>query len=220
MAKTIFIPCRSKADIELVADNILEKVDFKKIGLVTTAQFVDDLKGIKKRLKAKGKTVIVSPGRPNPGQVLGCDAKAASGPGAKGAEAYVYIGTGHFHPLRVALETGKPTYIAHPSGGIEKVSDELVMKHKKIRAARMYRFDEAKVVGILVSTKPGQNRMKKALELKKKLAGKKETFIFAANEIKPDYLIGYNVDAWVNTACPRITEDAFEKPMVDISEIK
>lgn len=215
MIRTVFIPCRSKADIELVVDNILEKVPCEKIGLITTAQFVCDLKEIKKRLEKAGKSVVISPGRPNPGQVIGCDARAA-----KGADCYVYLGTGHFHPLKVALETGKPVYMAHPSGGIEKIPDELVMKHKKIQAARLHRFKEARVIGILVSTKPGQSRMKKALELKKRLEkGGKEAFIFAANELKPDYLIGYKIDAWVNTACPRITEDRFDKPVVDISEI-
>lgn len=217
MTNTLFIPCRSHADIELVVDNILEKVLFEKIGLVTTAQFVGDLSEIKKRLEKAGKKTIIAPGRPNPGQVLGCDAQAALNCGD--ADAYVYLGTGHFHPLKVAIVTGKPTYMVHPSGGIEKVPDELILKHQKIRAARAHQFKEARSVGVLVSTKPGQNRMKQALALKKKLLGKKETFIFAANEIKPDYLIGYNVDAWVNTACPRIAEDAFDKPVVDISEI-
>jgi 2-(3-amino-3-carboxypropyl)histidine synthase len=215
MVKTIFIPCRSKADVELVADNILEKIDCKKIGLVTTAQFVNDLKEIKKRLEKAGKTVLISPGRPNLGQVLGCDARAA-----KGADCYVYIGTGHFHPLRVAVETRKLVFIAYPSGGIERVSEETIMKHEKIKAARLHGFKEADTVGVLVSTKPGQNRMKQALSLKRKLAGKKETFIFAANEIKPDYLLGYDVDAWVNTACSRISEDKFDKPIVDISEVE
>lgn len=214
MPKTIFIPCRSKADVELVADNILEKVECKKIGLVTTAQFVEDLDEIRKRLEKAGKTVVISLGRPNPGQVLGCDARAA-----KGADCYIYIGTGHFHPLRVALETGKPVYMAHPSGGIERVSDDEIMKHEKIKAARLHRFKEARTVGVLVSTKPGQNRMEQAMGLREKLRGEKETFIFAANEIKPDYLTGYDVDAWVNTACPRMAEDRFEKPVVDISEI-
>jgi 2-(3-amino-3-carboxypropyl)histidine synthase len=214
MTKTLFIPCRSKAEVELVADNIIEKVRFDRIGLVTTAQFVDDLPEIKSLLEKAGKTVIISPGRPNAGQILGCDARAASG-----ADCYVYIGTGRFHPLNVAIKTGKPTYMAHPSGGIEKIHEELIIKHQKIRAAWMHRFKEAKTIGVLVSTKPGQNRMAQALELKKKLAGSKETFIFAANEIKPDCFIGYNVDAWVNTACPRIGEDAFDRPVVDISDV-
>jgi 2-(3-amino-3-carboxypropyl)histidine synthase len=108
----------------------------------------------------------------------------------------------------------------HPSGGVERIHEELIIKHQKIKAAWMHRFKEAKTVGILVSTKPGQERMKQALGLKAKLAGSKETFIFAANEIKPDCFVGYNVDAWVNTACPRIGEDAFDRPVVDISDVE
>ena len=214
MTKTIFIPCRSHADIELVVNNILEKVEFDNIGLVTTAQFVGDLVEIKKKLEDAGKTVVINPGRPNAGQVLGCDARAA-----RGADAYVYLGTGHFHPTRVAIETEKPVYMVHPSGGIELLSAEYLMKHQMIRAARVHRFNEAKIVGIMVSTKPGQNRMKQALDLKEKLKGK-EVFIVAANELRPEYLLGYKVDAWVNTACPRISEDKFDVAVVDISEIQ
>ena len=213
MTKTIFIPCRAEANVELVVDNILEKVDFEKICLVTTAQFVDDLPKIKGKLEKSGKEIVINPGRPNPGQVLGCDARAA-----KGADVYVYIGTGHFHPTRVAMETEKPVFMVHPSGGIERLSDDYLMKQKKIKAAKLHRFKEARTVGIMVSTKPGQNRIKEALELKEKLS--KDCFIFAANELNPNNLVGYNVDVWVNTACPRISEDSFEKPVVDISDIK
>ncbi len=217
--KTIFIPCRSSADIELAVDNILEKVPFERIGLVTTAQYVHQLKEIQTRLNKNGKNAIIAPGRPNPGQVLGCDAGAARGAASKGADCIVYLGTGHFHPLRAAMDTGLPTYMTHPSGGIEIISNELLMKHAKIKAARMHYFNLAKRVGILVSTKPGQSRMKQALNLREKLKGVKETFIFAANEIKPEYLEGYDVDAWVSTGCPRIAEDRFNRPVVDISEV-
>jgi 2-(3-amino-3-carboxypropyl)histidine synthase len=213
MAETIFIPCRSKANVELVVENILEKVDSEKIGLVTTAQFVDDLPEIKKELEKADKEVIINEGRPNPGQVLGCDARAA-----KGADAYVYVGTGHFHPLKVAMETKKPVFMAHPSGGIEQVSEDQIMKHEKIRAARLHRFKEAKTVGIMVSTKPGQNRMEEALKLKEELD--KEAFVFAANELNPSNLLGYGVDIWVNTACPRIAEDRFERPVLNLGDLK
>jgi len=214
VTKTIFIPCRAQADVEQVVKDILKGVKESKVGLVTTAQFVHQLDEIKKKLEQGSKEVIISKGRPNPGQVIGCDAHAA-----KGADCYVYLGTGYFHPLRVAVETGKPVYTVHPKGGVEEISQEQIMKHAKIRAARVHKFKEAKKIGILVSTKPGQNRVKEALKLKEKLKGEKETFIFVANEIKPDYFVGYDVDAWVNTACLRIAEDIFDKPVVDISEI-
>jgi 2-(3-amino-3-carboxypropyl)histidine synthase len=214
MVKTLFVPARGQANIQEVVNSILAGVLIKKIGLVTTAQFVSQLPKIKERLEQNGKEVIISAGRPNPGQVLGCDCRAA-----KGAECYAYIGTGRFHPQNVARKTGRPTYIIHPMGGLEKISEEEVMRYEKIRAAKLHRYKEAKTIGVLVSTKPGQNRFEAALKLKNDLKGKKETFIFVANEIKPDYFVGYNVNAWVNSACLRIAEDDFDKPVVDISEI-
>jgi 2-(3-amino-3-carboxypropyl)histidine synthase len=215
MVKTIFIPCRSKADICAVAESILREVPVGCIGLVTTAQFVEDLQEIKKRLESVGKKVVISPGRPNPGQVLGCDAGAA-----KDADAYVYIGTGRFHATKVAAETGKPVFMAHPKGGIERLPEGDAMKLAKMRAARLHKLKEAKTVGIMVSTKPGQSRMKQALELKKDMEREgKEAFIVVANELRPEYLLGYKVDVWVNTACPRIAEDSFDVPVVDIGEI-
>lgn len=217
--KTIFIPCRAQADVELVVGDIVKKVDFERIGLVTTAQFVHELDEIKEGLEKAGKKVFIAPGRPNPGQVLGCDAQAAKGAAGKGAECIVYLGTGRFHPLRAAEETGLPTYMVHPSGGMGEVSKDQLMKHRKIRAARVHRFKEAKTVGILVSTKPGQERFEEALKLKERFK-EKEAFVFVANELNPGYFTGYGVDAWVNTACPRIAEDLFGKPVADVSEIK
>ncbi len=223
MVKTIFIPCRAQADVKLVVESILENVDYEKLGLVTTAQYVHQLDEIREKLERGGKTVMISAGRPNPGQIIGCDARAAGGDSrgtAAEPDCYVYLGTGRFHPLRVAEETGKPVYAVKPSGELEKISEKELMKCAKIRAARMDGFKRAEKVGIIVSAKPGQSRMGKAIELRKKLEREKQTFIFIANEIKPDYFTGYDIDAWVNTACLRIGEDAFEKPVVDISEIE
>jgi 2-(3-amino-3-carboxypropyl)histidine synthase len=214
MVKTIFIPCRSKADISAVVESILRRVPFKCVGLVTTTQFIDDLPQIKERLESVGKRVIISPGRPNPGQILGCDAGAA-----RGADAYVYIGTGRFHAMRVASETGKPVFMAHPKGGIERL-DEDAMKLAKMRAARLHKLKEAKTVGIMVSTKPGQCRMRQALELKRDMEKEgKEAFIVAANELRPENLIGYKVDLWINTACPRIAEDSFDVAIICMGEV-
>ncbi len=222
MTRTVFIPCRARADVKAVVESVLENVPQKRIGLVSTAQFAHQLEEIEKGLEEGGKTALIAPGRPNPGQVLGCDARAAGGQsrGTPGEpDCYVYLGTGRFHPLRVAEETGKPAYAVKPGGELEKVSKRELMRRAKRRAARIDAFKRAGRVGIIVSTKPGQSRMGRALKLKEELEPEKQTFIFIANEIKPDSFAGYDVDAWVSTACPRIAEDSFEAPMVDISEI-
>ncbi|MBN2517492.1 MAG: diphthamide synthesis protein [Candidatus Altiarchaeota archaeon] len=216
MARTVFIPVRAEANVDLVVENILEKVTAKRIGLVTTAQYVHVLADMKRGLEGGGKKVSIQPGRPNPGQILGCDARAGMGD----VDCFVYVGSGRFHPLAVAYKTEKPVYIAHPSGGLEQISGEEVFKYQKRKYARISKFKDARKIGIIVSTKPGQQKLKHAVELRDRLKGEgKETFIFVANEIKPENLVGFEVDVWVSTACPRIVDDHFEKPIVDISDI-
>jgi len=221
--KTVFIPCRAVVAPGPISEAILKGVKEKSVCLVTTAQFVHMLDEVKKtledpRLKTEDrKQVTVNLGRPNPGQVLGCDARAACG---GKAECVVYIGTGRFHALRAAVEADKPVYMVRPTGEVEKVSKRDVMAFQKKRYARLSKLEDAGTVGIVVSTKPGQEKMKDALQIQSKLRKQgKKAFIFAANEIKPQNLDGFKVDAWVSTACPRIAEDRFEKPVVDSYEL-
>lgn len=211
--KTLFIPCRAKADPQRIARAISKGVKEKSICLITTAQFVHILDEIGGLLAEGGKEVVVNLGRPNPGQVLGCDARAAC---RGSSECIVYIGTGRFHALRAAVKAQKPVYMVRPTGELEVVSKRDLIAFEKKRYARLSKLDDARTVGIIVATKPGQEKMAEALELKKKLAkdGKK-TFIFAANEIKPQNFDGFKVDAWVSTACPRIAEDRFEKAVIN-----
>ena len=39
------------------------------------------------------------------------------------------------------------------------------------------------------------------------------------NEITDDKLMGLKVDAFINTACPRITDMPFSKPMINAEDI-
>jgi 2-(3-amino-3-carboxypropyl)histidine synthase len=78
-------------------------------------------------------------------------------------------------------------------------------------------------VGILVSTKPGQNRLKRAIFLKKKLEAEgKKVFVFVANEIVPESLLDFpDIEAWINTACYRLIDDSerFERPIVNLDDL-
>ena len=40
------------------------------------------------------------------------------------------------------------------------------------------------------------------------------------DEIRDDKLLGLDVDAFVNTACPRIVEDKFSKPILNPEDLK
>jgi len=69
----------------------------------------------------------------------------------------------------------------------------------------------SKEVGVLVSTKPGQNQIKKAYELERKYPDKNfyfllfDTIDFTELENFPF------IECFVNTACPRIAYDEAEK---------
>jgi 2-(3-amino-3-carboxypropyl)histidine synthase len=92
------------------------------------------------------------------------------------------------------------------------------------RHAAITRAHDAAVFGIIVSKKIGQERMDMARGLKA-LAEKhdRRASIFIMDLVSPEFLEGYRVDAWVNTACPRIAiEDVlqYKQPMLTPQEFE
>ena len=76
-------------------------------------------------------------------------------------------------------------------------------------------FLNADKAGILVSTKPGQENLKEAIEFKKKT--KKKTYIFICNNINTSEFENFGLKAWVNTACPRL--DMNDYRIVNLSQL-
>jgi len=192
----------------------------KKIGLVSTLQFLGSLEKARKYLEEKGKVVKIGNGKFNQGQILGCDVSAAKSI-EKDVEAFLYIGSGNFHPLGLAMQTEKPVYFLDVEKGEITVVDKEKFLKQKYAAIALAK--DAKTFGILVSVKPGQLNLKLAKEIKKKLEAKgKKAYILVFNEIKPEKLIGLELDCYVNTACPRIAIDNrtdFKKPILNPDEI-
>jgi 2-(3-amino-3-carboxypropyl)histidine synthase len=201
--KILHIPAISKIKIELSKEQIAKLP--KKLGIVTTIQHLQEIESLAKKI-----------GAINAGQILGCDVSRAEKIKDK-VDAYLYVGTGEFHPLGVARATKKDVYIFNPfSKAISKISNEDIIKYEKKRKAALVKFLSAKRVGILVSTKKGQSNMKKALELSKKKD--KEYFIFAFDTlIEPELENFPFIECWVNTACPRIADG--KANIINIDEI-
>ncbi len=200
--KIMLINAKYKKDIK----EVLKKAKiYGKVGILTTAQHMHQLKDAKKILK---NSVIG-------GQVIGCNIKNAEKIKNK-VDCFLFIGSGEFHPLEVALRTGKEVYIANPySNQVTKISKEEIEKKKKERKGKYIKFLNARKVGILVSTKPGQYNLKKALELKNKI--KKECYIFLFNTLREEELENFpDIDIFINTACPRIE---FKK-IINLQDIK
>src|SRR5213594_3416846 len=91
----------------------------KRVGLLTTTQFRHWLPAIQAHLEKKGHVVRI--GEPDrrvayAGQLLGCDYHTATVVEGD-VDGYLYIGTGDFHPLGVAILVDKPVIIADPERG-------------------------------------------------------------------------------------------------------
>ena len=195
----------------------------KTIGLATTVQFLDYIDEIKGHLESNGKIVFADRMRQKyEGQLLGCDTGAAEKIKEK-VDAFLYIGTGIFHPLGIALNIDKDVFCYDPINALlSKIDRKAVERYNKKRKGAYLKFMEATEIGILVSLKPGQNNFKKAVELKSQLKDK-NCCIFAFDTLDFNQLENFPfIQCWVNTACNRILDDydKFPKPLVDLSDIE
>ena len=193
---TIFVPARAKVDALKVLKKI--KVKEKKIGLLSTIQFRDQLEKVKEFLEKKGYEVHIG------GQVVGCNANNALKIKDK-VDIYLYIGSGEFHPIEL-VDRGSiaDVYIVNPfSEKITKFTKKDLEMIKKRKDGKISKFLMSKKIGILVSTKPGQEFFKTALNLVKRLD--KESYVFLDNEIDLNQLENFNdIEFWINTACKRL----------------
>ncbi len=216
-----YVELREDYDPIPVLERELNKIKEKRIGLISSLQFLDSLEKAKKFLEEKGKIVKIGKGKLYPGQILGCDISSAKEIENE-IEAFLYIGSGKFHPLGVALKTEKPVYILD----VEKneISDLKGIKEKflKQKYTAIGLAKNAKRIGILVSIKSGQLNLELAKKIKKRLEEKgKRVYILIFNKIKPEKLEGLELDCYINTACPRIAIEnraEFKKPILNPDE--
>jgi 2-(3-amino-3-carboxypropyl)histidine synthase len=137
-------------------------------------------------------------------QVLGCSRPKFS----KDTEAVLLIGSGRFHGVSLAFESKLPIYILE-SNELRKISDEEIYAFEKRKKSSYMRFLNAEKVGILVSSKPGQENLKKALSMKENLKDKK-SYLFISNDLDTRQFENFSdITAWINTACPRLDFEGF-----------
>ncbi|MCL5429960.1 MAG: diphthamide biosynthesis enzyme Dph2 [Candidatus Marsarchaeota archaeon] len=221
-----YVPYYIDAPLEILEESLKELSGFGTISIVTTVQHIHQLDKVKGFYEKNGKKVII--GKPfgfakANGQILGCDVGSASSVD-KLVDAHVYFGGGLFHPLGALLNTTKPFVAIEPfENKVERI-DGLRETYRKRSRGKIMRAIEARRFGILVSTKNGQHNMNLAAILKKKLEGNGlDAAILVANTF--DFMSLNNMlefDAFVNTACPRVSIDDIErtrKPLLSANEL-
>lgn len=213
--KVVFLEARMSSDPKEVVEKSIPLFRSKKIGVTTTVQHVHKLDRVIEVLKEHGIEGFVGPasGRTkHPGQVLGCSYSSARD---LDLDEYLFIGTGQFHPLGVALATGKRVVTADPIAGIVSLIDPDPMLRRRFGV--ITRAADAKRFAVLVSKKPGQRRMELARRLKDlgEARGLEMILVYLDN-IEPDRLLNLGVEAAISTSCPRVALDDTAKYMIPI----
>jgi len=146
-------------------------------------------------------------------QVLGCsDIKT-------NAEAVLLIGEARFHALNLALSSNKPVII-FDNHSVSSITEKEIEEIKKRNKGKYLRFLSSDNVGILISSKPGQNNIETATKLKKQLEKKgKKAYLFISDNINVSELENFqDIQIWINTACRGLSQDSMK--IVDYSIIK
>jgi 2-(3-amino-3-carboxypropyl)histidine synthase len=198
----------------------------ERIGLITTVQHIHQLEPVKVWLEEHGKKVWIGKGDgriKHSGQVLGCNVSSARSV-ASAVEQYLYLGSGDFHPLAVSLETGKGVIVVDPL--LREVRDMEALRDKILRQRHgaIALAQTAQTFGIIVSSKIGQRRSELAQRMVALLQerGKKACLLIMDN-VSPEQLLAFQVDAFVSTACPRLAIDdymRFKRPMLTPLELE
>ncbi len=175
-----------------------------RVGLVATIQFLGFLNSIKKEIEKNGKKAIIG------GQILGCDSNNALKIKDK-VDCFLFIGSGKFYILRIAMNLDRemPIFNLNPlSSELTKFDWQEIRKLKQKQKAQEIRILSADRVGIFVSTKSGQLHLDRALKIKEDLEKKdKKAYIFMADLLDQNQFENFDVQAWVNTACPGLFYD-------------
>ena len=220
--KIIYVPLFSNVDPYPIMEESLEEFedpeDDPNVGLVTTAQHMNLFGDMVEWLEERGYDVHTRKGDDRltyEGQVLGCNYASAD----IDADQIMYVGGGKFHPLGLAMEhPDKKVVIADPVNNVVKVAD--TEKFMKQRYGAVHRAMDADKWGVIFCTKIGQGRWEIAEEI---VENNENAYLITMDEVTPDRLRNFAMDAFVNTGCPRITTDdgpRFHKPMLTPQEYK
>jgi len=222
---TIYVETRALTNIIESLEKALPLLNnYSKIGLATSVQHIHTLNETCNFLTRAGKTVMLGKAGnvEYAGQVIGCDYSNVKSI-ADEVDAYLFVGGGIFHALGIALSTSKPTIVVDPydnrAFSVDEDAKKILMQHWTcIEQAKT-----AKNIGVIIGLKLGQKRFEYALKLKELIEKHGKTaYLIAIREVTPESLLDFPIiEAYVNTACPRISLDVIEKfakPILTINE--
>jgi len=207
---TFFVEMREPGgDAEALAATVASAGVPHRLGLIFSVQHLDLAEPLQAALARKGYAPRLGTGDRRlayPGQALGCNYTSAEAI-AREVEAFLFVGTGRFHPLGLAFAVDRPVWSLDP---LQKTLEPAIDRGSLIRRRQLLvaSVRDARRWGVLVSTFAGQSRMPMALSLQERArAHGRDAEILSFDRLDPRDLEGRALDAYVNTACPRIALD-------------
>jgi 2-(3-amino-3-carboxypropyl)histidine synthase len=191
----------------------------RRLGLVVSVQHLDLVGPLSAALEQGGRTVRVGRGDRRlayPAQALGCNYTGAEAV-AEDVDAFLFVGTGRFHPVGLAFAVDRPVWSLDPLQNVMEppIDRGALVRRRQLTVATAR---DALRWGILVSSFAGQNRMPTALALQERARARgRAAEILVFDRLDPRDLEGRALDAYVNTACPRIALDdgeLYSKPVL------
>ena len=201
--KKLFIPATSKYEFDLNVKEVSKKLP-KKILIAYSIQYEKTAQKLKKVLSRYHKILGLI-------QVLGCSKPKIP----TETQAILLISSGKFHAISLARETKLPVYLLEKNNLI-LISKKEIEEFEKTKKSAILKFLNSDIVGVFVSTKPGQERLKKISEIKK--LNNKKIYFFLANNFNNFEMENFpQIQSWINTACPRI--DLMNSKILNINEL-
>lgn len=213
--KVLYIFVDIKIDPSHFIDTI--KLNFPKkthLAIVGTIQFVTTLHSVAKNLRNDDYIVTVPQCKPlSPGEILGCTAPRVD------SDFIVYLGDGRFH--LEAIMIANPEVPAYKYDPYEKKFTLEKYEHNDMRMNRQNQIETAKNAnrfGLILGTLGRQGNTKVLANMEKQIRNTNKTYAkILLSEIFPSKLALFELDGFVQVACPRLSIDwgtAFPKPLL------
>jgi 2-(3-amino-3-carboxypropyl)histidine synthase len=217
---TFFVEMREPGgDVDRLA-GLLDRAQVpRRLGLVASVQHLDLVPPLSAAIQRTGREVRIGSGDRRlaySSQALGCNYTGAESVAAE-VDAFVFLGTGRFHPIGLAFAVDRPVWSLDPlQAELEPPIDRAGLIRKRQLVVASVR--DARRWGILVSSFAGQDRTPTALALQQRaVAHGRDAELLLFGRLDPADLEGRALDAYVNTACPRIAlddSDLYPRPVL------
>ena len=210
----LYIEVKDKLNLKPILKKSLKELEkFKTLGLSYSIQHRHDIKNIKKFYEENGKKIILSKKQglvEYEGHIVGCQYRGLQTI-EKSVDAFIIIGN-QFHSMGAVLSVKKPVILIDVYNNNVRNMKGLRDKIIKQSAISIDKLRDAENVGVIVEIKPGQKFGSPKYLVKKLKEKGKNPIVITMDELTPDKIMNfYNIDAFIELACPRIAIDDFAK---------